>query len=183
MNESYTTGQFSVPRSAVLRAGLSRHTPLIAALVCVPVAVCVALALIFDLRWLIVMFMCLLIVSPMVLAFLYFRYALSPRCYPNSFPHTATIDEGGITLSGTIEIPALPDKDEPDSEQTEKKIERTVPLHLSASWGDIGAVGCTLHDVRVFLKGSPAGLIILPYSALEDADGCIRFMRAKANLQ
>lgn len=182
IEKTFTTGLFSVPRSTVLRAGLSRHTALLATLISVPVVVCVGLALALDLRWLIVMFMCLLIVSPMVLAFLYFRYALSPRCYPNSFPHTVTVDEQGILLNGTMEISALPDKDVEmtDSGQAERKTEDTVSLHLSTSWEEIWTVRCTLNDVRIFLKGSPAGMIILPYSVLEDADACIRLIRAKS---
>ncbi|MDE6668077.1 MAG: hypothetical protein K2K26_00170 [Muribaculaceae bacterium] len=49
------------------------------------------IAAIFDLRWLIVGLMILLIATPLMLALLYLNYGLRPACVANVLPHTVEL--------------------------------------------------------------------------------------------
>ena len=64
-----------------------------------PVALCGAMAIFIDVRFVIVAMMVLFIIMPMVLALLFFYYGLSPEARWSIMEKTATIDNDGITLS------------------------------------------------------------------------------------
>ena len=68
-----------------------------------PVALCAVLAIWFDVRFVIVALMVLLVVLPMILALLYFYYGFSPEARWSIMEKTATLDNEGITLSFTDE--------------------------------------------------------------------------------
>lgn len=68
-----------------------------------PVALCGALAIFIDVRFIIVALMVLFVILPMVLALLYFYYGLSPEARWSIMEKTATIDGSGIMLDFTDE--------------------------------------------------------------------------------
>ena len=64
----------------------------------VPVVPCL-IAGYFDLRFLIVAAAWLLIVMPGILAFVYFRHALSPEAARMTLPHVVTLTDAAITIT------------------------------------------------------------------------------------
>ena len=68
-----------------------------------PVAVCAALAVWIDVRFVIVALMVLLVVLPMILALLYFYYGFSPEARWSIMEKTASLSDEGLDLSFTDE--------------------------------------------------------------------------------
>lgn len=79
----------------------------------------------FDIRWLIAALMLVAIVAPMVMAFLYIMYALSPRCLPQVHPHRVTIEPEEIVIR--YRVKPLPPLENPEEVPEEKTIEVRVP--------------------------------------------------------
>ena len=68
-----------------------------------PVALCGVLAVWFDVRFVIVALMVLMVVLPMILALLYFYYGFSPEARWSIMDKSVTIGDAGITLEFTDE--------------------------------------------------------------------------------
>ena len=68
-----------------------------------PVAICGALAIFIDVRFIIVAMMILFIMLPMVLALLYFYYGFSPEARWSIMEKTAHVNDDGIALEFTDE--------------------------------------------------------------------------------
>lgn len=54
------------------------------------------LGVVMDLRWLVISLLIICVVTPMVLAFLYYYYGLRRGCYVNAVPHRIVIDDSGL---------------------------------------------------------------------------------------
>lgn len=88
---------FRVPRGVMIRKMAFRFArlPMTALSILIIAAAVVA---IFDIRWLIVALMLICIVTPMVMAWLYFYYGLRPECFVNILPHRVLINTKGIKV-------------------------------------------------------------------------------------
>ncbi len=73
-----------------------------------------------DLRWFVAGMMVVFIIIPMVLAFLYYYYALRKEFYVNMTPHRLLVGENGI--SAILRIAGQEDPDESGSEVTELEV-------------------------------------------------------------
>ncbi len=134
---------------------LSRYWP---ALV-LPVAICVAIGLVFDPAFTFVAFMLLCIVLPMVMMMLYFNHALTPEASMAVRPHIMAIgpDSG-------IDVTFAPDP------VTGREY---TPVHID--WQEISQAEIRSDDVVLRFHDRNFRYVIIPYSALigddDDPDG------------
>lgn len=55
--------------------------------------------IVVDIRWFILGLMVILIVLPMIAAFLYYTFALKPECYINTIEHNIEINQNGLDIT------------------------------------------------------------------------------------
>ena len=142
------TSEFRISRSRLLYTALMfRHGALFGGSVAFVVTAGFFLSIFVDWRFLLVAAMLLLIAVPGVMALLYFNYALSPRCFPEVWPHTVTFTDTGFKVEGTL--PPLP---APESD-AEDEVKRML---------------MTANGIILVLGTPPPGLLHIPYNALPE---------------
>lgn len=165
---TFTTAKYSVSRSRLLRSAVAvchgRHLCLVLGLLLV---IGVAFGLLIDWRFALVTAMLALVLAPGVLAFLFFNYALSPRCLPEVWPHTVTFTTDGFEVTATV--PPLPDAGGGDGTDAEEGRE-TPPARIgyAAAYTDVREVRAGVDGLVIRLAGTPPGLLHVPYSALPE---------------
>lgn len=111
--EAPATTVFRVGRAKMmLNLAMQRGAPIICILALLILAG-IILALTVDIRWGILALMIVFIVTPMVMAFLYFYYGLRPESFVNVMPHKVFFFPGEAVV--TLLIP----EDEPEQEKDE----------------------------------------------------------------
>lgn len=159
--ECIQTVEFAVSRGRLLCSALKMGWGVLATVVVALVFVAgLTLGLLVDLRWILVAFMLLLVVAPGVLALLYLNYALSPRCLPEVYRHTVCLSDNRIEVKG--HIPPLLSEEGEDVSKESKVIGYVV------SYSDVAKVKPGLKGLVLELKGTPPGLLHLPYEVLPD---------------
>lgn len=103
-----------------------------------------------DMRWLVAALMLVMVAVPAVLLFLFIHYGMSPRCLPMVYPHTVLLNDSGIHVRATV--PGEP----------------VHTLKLDAAWSDVARARAGLKALTIKLKGTPPGLLYIPYDALPD---------------
>ena len=161
-----TTEEFFISKGALMRAVIGLRCRWALCVLAGVLLAAVGLAVFVDLRWAIVALMVVFIVAPGLLAFGYIWYALSPRCLVNTYPHSVTVDDAGLATEARIEV------------RDEEKVEYRY-LSVRAVWGDVARVRVRLSQLVIELKGTPVGILIIPYESMPDADAFVKFVLAR----
>ena len=170
----------------------------------------IALAFLIDLRYVIVAMMVLLILVPMMMAFLYIYYGLAPGCWQNIIEKELEIVDDGINVKMYIypkkdkidEQDSKPivdkwadfDKEE-DSESTEEvedsTAEESMPepdvevLHRNRliRWNEIKQMKVSTDRIFLTLTDRPLGFLHIPISSLSDATAFIQVLKSRISVK
>ncbi|MBQ5724350.1 MAG: hypothetical protein IIV64_09190 [Muribaculaceae bacterium] len=170
----------------------------------------IALAFLIDLRYVIVAMMVLLILVPMMMAFLYIYYGLAPGCWQNIIEKELEIVDDGINVKMYIypkkdkidEQDSKPivdkwadfDKEE-DSESTEEVedsiAEESMPepdvevLHRNRliRWNEIKQMKVSTDRIFLTLTDRPLGFLHIPISSLSDATAFIQVLKSRISVK
>lgn len=161
-----TVAPLRMSRGAFLRtlARMKARRPL--ALLATAVTAAVAAGIFIDVRWSIVALMLVTVVAPMIMAFLYIVWAISPRCLHNVHPHAAKIYPEHLSISYTVTSPPAEEGEEPQT----RTVEETIPAREIVSF----RVG--MNEVTVTMR-SPFGFIVLPYDRASDPETLLKWLR------
>lgn len=165
---TFTTAEYSVSRSRLLRSAVVLcHARQLYTSLGLLLVIGVALGLFVNWRFALVTAMLALVLAPGALAFLFFNYALSPRCLPEVWPHTVTFGPDGFEVRATV--PPLPQTEDSDGTNPEEEKEAS-PTHIgyAARYGDVCEVRVGVEGLVIRLAGTPPGLLHVPYSALPE---------------
>lgn len=139
-------------------ASLKCRVPLIAlGIALLALTIC---GVLIDIRLLIVVFMLLTIVLPALMCFLYFAYAMSPRCIPCIHEHHAELFPGELRIVYTILLP--PNEEADDDAPVKREVTLRVPL------ADISSCRAGLNEFTLTMR-RPFGLLKIRYADLPDA--------------
>lgn len=153
------THEFKISRGRLLRSALfTWHSRLVWIILAALIFAGSLCAVFIDWRWALVTAMVILVLTPGVMALMYINYALSPRCVPEVYDHKVKFDDKGFTVTARL-LPLNPD-DENEKPRT---------LSYTASYTDVAQCRYTADAMVLVLRGTPPGLVHIPYSALEDA--------------
>lgn len=136
----------------------------------VAIMICGGLAVIGGWRWCVVALMLVFLIAPMLMAYLYFAYALRPEIFFNPQMHTAEVADGKLN----IHIALRPDKVE-DDKSTEEGSEpewRSVSFALS----EIGQYSVGMDSVRIPIGNK--GWLWLPKRAFPDDRHFRQFLKS-----
>lgn len=122
-----------------------------------------------DIRYAIVALMLVTVVAPMIMAFLYIVYAISPRCLQNV--HRRRVEIFPSHLAVTYEVPGFPTDDDDEPEPEPRLVRFDVPV------GELTSARMRPADVLVTMR-SPFGFIVLPYDDASDQDALVKWTRA-----
>jgi nitrogen regulatory protein PII-like uncharacterized protein len=170
----------------------------------------IALAFLIDLRYVIVAMMVLLILVPMMMAFLYIYYGLAPGCWQNIIEKELEIVDDGINVKMYIypkkdkidEQDSKPivdkwadfDKEE-DTESTEEvedsTAEESMPeldvevLHRNRliRWNEIKQMKVSTDRIFLTLTDRPLGFLHIPISSLSDATAFIQVLKSRISVK
>lgn len=149
------TGFFRMPQSAFVSLLARKYAP-----IAFPAAAIVIaggfVGAFFDMRAIILALMAVFILTPMLLAFLYFKYALSKGCMTNTLNHSICFS------THEIRVDILPRQFD-DEEET-----KTVSYAFSLE--NVKKVSATASELIVHLSGSDNGFLWIPYSAFLSPD-------------
>lgn len=148
------TGRFSMPHTAFAKALLMRHGLGWAVIMC-----CMALAAVLasvitsDMRWLLVGLMIVFIVTPLLLAILYFNHGLRTTAVINVQPHRIAV----TTEALNVEMFVMPDPDDDTS------LERTVRYAFPKA--DIAPYSTDGEGIFIPVLRPEKGWLFIPYSS------------------
>lgn len=170
----------------------------------------IALAFLIDLRYVIVAMMVLLILVPMMMAFLYIYYGLAPGCWQNIIEKELEIVDDGINVKMYIypkkdkidEQDSKPivdkwadfDKEE-DTESTEEVEDSTAEesmheldvevLHRNRliRWNEIKQMKVSTDRIFLTLTDRPLGFLHIPISSLSDATAFIQVLKSRISVK
>ncbi|MEE1367015.1 MAG: hypothetical protein UHE93_10115 [Muribaculaceae bacterium] len=170
----------------------------------------IALAFLIDLRYVIVAIMVLLILVPMMMAFLYIYYGLAPGCWQNIIEKELEIVDDGINVKMYIypkkdkidEQDSKPivdkwadfDKEE-DTESTEEvedsTAEESMPepdvevLHRNRliRWNEIKQMKVSTDRIFLTLTDRPLGFLHIPISSLSDPTAFIQVLKSRISVK
>lgn len=108
-----------------------------------------------DVRFLIIALMVVLIVSPMMLVFLYYSYGLRKECFVNIIPHTVSVEED------SVKVKIYTDRDSEDENEWKYR-------EIFFPKGDFGKYRVDGDAVEFELGKPKRGFLWLPLSAYED---------------
>lgn len=153
------TETFRISRTALLSQALRAMSPAIWGVAAGLLVLGTGLAITVDWRWALVTAMLLLVLVPALLAFLFFNYALSPRCLPQTYPHTVTFGDDGFEVRATV--PPLPSRDG-------EEVTDATPKHIgyNAVYGDVTKVRLGTGGMTITLRGNPPGILHIPLEML-----------------
>jgi len=136
-----------------------------------PLAILGALLVIFillgcllDMRLLIIGLMIPAIILPMVMAFLYFSYALSPRCLPCVHPHQIEFYHHSLTICYLVSAPV------DGHPEAVRRVRVDVPR------ADVS--GYTVHPegITIFMR-APFGMLLIPADGETHLDFVLNWVR------
>lgn len=165
---TFTTAEYSVSRSRLLRSAVVVcHARQLFITLALLLFTGTLLGLFVDWRFALVTAMLALVLAPGALSFLFFKYALSPRCLPEVWPHTVTFTPDGFEVRATV--PPLPQTENPQGTNPEEEME-VSPTHIGyvAGYGDVREVRVGVEGLVIRLAGTPPGLLHVPYSVLSE---------------
>lgn len=169
MNNKSLTSKFRIPHSKFI---VLLFRQVAGKWLWIPVSILIisiTLGITLDMRYLIVALMALLILTPMLLAFLYFYYGLAPGCWTNIIEKELNISTQGIELLMYIS----------QKESSEKGCEETViKRKQTIKWTDIRTLKLSPNSVTLLLKKDYKGFIIIPHSAFTDDESQRKFTDA-----
>ena len=170
----------------------------------------IALAFLIDLRYVIVAMMVLLILVPMMMAFLYIYYGLAPGCWQNIIEKELEIVDDGINVKMYI-YPKKDKIDEQDSkpivdkwadfdkvedeESTEEvedsTAEESMPepdvevLHRNRliRWNEIKQMKVSTDRIFLTLTDRPLGFLHIPISSLSDTTAFIQVLKSRISVK
>ena len=170
----------------------------------------IALAFLIDLRYVIVAMMVLLILVPMMMAFLYIYYGLAPGCWQNIIEKELEIVDDGINVKMYI-YPKKDKIDEQDSKQIVDKwadfdkeedtesteevedstAEESMPepdaevLHRNRliCWNEIKQMKVSSDRIFLTLTDRPLGFLHIPISSLSDATAFIQVLKSRISVK
>ena len=170
----------------------------------------IALAFLIDLRYVIVARMVLLILVPMMMAFLYIYYGLAPGCWQNIIEKELEIVDDGINVKMYI-YPKKDKIDEQDSkpivdkwadfdkvedeESTEEvedsTAEESIPeldaevLHRNRliRWNEIKQMKVSTDRIFLTLTDRPLGFLHIPISSLSDTTAFIQVLKSRISVK
>ena len=170
----------------------------------------IALAFLIDLRYVIVAMMVLLILVPMMMAFLYIYYGLAPGCWQNIIEKELEIVDDGINVKMYI-YPKKDKIDEQDSkpivdkwadfdkvEDTESTdevedstAEESMPepdvevLHRNRliRWNEIKQMKVSTDRIFLTLTDRPLGFLHIPISSLSDPTAFIQVLKSRISVK
>lgn len=149
------TGFFRMSQSAFVRMLAGKYIP-----VAIPVAAAVVIGgiagALFDVRVIILALMALLIIAPMLMAFLYFNYALKPGCVANTLNHCLSFSQEEIR----VEITPRPLGDDDKQQTVIQRFDIATVSRINAS----------SSAITIILGGKEDGFIWIPYSAFLSPD-------------
>lgn len=150
---------FKIPHSSILTYLLMREGFLILLFLGTLTLLSIVLSIFVDLRFIAIAFLIIAVITPMVIAYLYFYHALKPLISFNVLPHTVTKAKGDLLI--TIRISFA--KNESSDSDTNKITEReNLPKHEEGQFRKI--------TIPIDTLGSPEeykGKIYLPISGKE----------------
>lgn len=153
-----TTVQFKSSRSQLLRTALLTHRFIaVWCLLAMLIIAGLTLSIVADWRWALVTAMVILVLAPGVMALLYIDCMFSPRTLPGAYPHTVCFTDDAIEVKATV--PPLPD--EAPGQEPKK-------LAYTAAYTEVAKLRLRLNDMAIIIKGSPPGIILVPYDKLPD---------------
>ena len=170
----------------------------------------IALAFLIDLRYVIVAMMVLLILVPMMMAFLYIYYGLAPGCWQNIIEKELEIVDDGINVKMYI-YPKKDKIDEQDSkpivdkwadfdkvedeestdEVEDSTAEESMPepdaevLHRNRliRWNEIKQMKVSTDRIFLTLTDRPLGFLHIPISSLSDATAFIQVLKSRISVK
>lgn len=160
--EYISTRPYRMPKSQFLRWLIFEKMVIPLLLISALIVVAIIVGIIFDLRFLIVGAMIVFIIAPMLIAFAYIIYGMSPRCYPNTTLHTLDFHSDKIVMRWKTAIFNPEDEDVPkEAEMREMSV--IIPI-AEINQCSFGLKGLTLH-----LKGRPYGFVYAPYETFPES--------------
>lgn len=140
----------------------------------------ILLSVFIDIRWLIIALMLVFIISPMILAFLFFYYGMNSVSTLNATHHNVEFHDNKIVVNIFMNDspPSLPDKnDVPDEEGSgfneEIKFEKRSQITIDCSYIKNYIVGTNAVILRTNVSGD--GFLIIPMKVFDDTN---RFIQA-----
>lgn len=130
------------------------------------IAVGLVMTFVWDIRMLIVTMMFVLIVAPMLLAFLYIYYGLSPGCWLNIIEKIIKVSERGIELRLYI-----PKKIDVADESEVEIIEQARYI----DWGEVKMIKRDFKYLIICMKERPLSFIYVPYTVFQTDEECVEF--------
>ncbi len=122
-------------------------------------------AILSSLIWILVSAMLVLIVFPMMVAFLYISYGLKQECYSNAMPHRVMISSEGIRLKVDV-MPKVTDAEE-------EEIQEILPLRQYEIFfpkPTIGKYSVEKEGITVRTEPPMKGFVWLPYSSFSSME-------------
>ena len=170
----------------------------------------IALAFLIDLRYVIVAMMVLLILVPMMMAFLYIYYGLAPGCWQNIIEKELEIVDDGINVKMYI-YPKKDKIDEQDSkpivdkwadfdkvedeESTEEVEDSTAEESMPEPdvevlyrnrlirWNEIKQMKVSTDRIFLTLTDRPLGFLHIPISSLSDTTAFIQVLKSRISVK
>lgn len=170
----------------------------------------IALAFLIDLRYVIVAMMVLLILVPMMMAFLYIYYGLAPGCWQNIIEKELEIVDDGINVKMYI----YPKKDKIDEQDSKPVVDKwadfdkvedaesaegvedtsavgSMPepdvevLHRNRliKWNEIKQMKVSTDRIFLLLTDRPLGFLHIPISSLSDATAFIQVLKSRISVK
>lgn len=117
--------------------------------------------IVVDIRWFIVGLMVILIILPMISAFLYYTFALKPECYVNIVEHDIELNENGIKVNMLFE-----------EEKTRTEV---------FEYNDFARIDLGPKSLNLIMRKPRKGFIWVPFSAFEtdDTEAAIEYLFQK----
>lgn len=150
-NIAFSTKTFTTSPAVYIRCLLGVWFKRYGVWIVLPVAVCGVMGAVADIRWVIVAMMIIFLLTPMLLAYLYFYYMLTPEARRAIMPMQLSLHADGAL---DIAYQPLPDSDSPTH----------APEHLPA-----GTVKRTIErrrHIALVLAGPRLAFILVPTTAL-----------------
>lgn len=150
-NSAFSTNPFTTSPAVYIRCLLGMWFKRYGVWVVLPVIICAVLGAVADIRWFIAAMMIVFLLTPMLLAYLYFYYMLTPEARRAIMPMQLALHADGAL---DITYQPLPDSDTPAH----------APEHLPA--GTVKRTILRKRHLALVLSGPRLAFILVPKSAL-----------------
>lgn len=159
--------------------------------------VAIILSVVADLTYAIVALMTLLILMPLVMAFLYIYYGLQPNCWMNILDKEISFLQSGIELKMFIKRKLAEEESLPtnvdDSEETiveddhsisEEKVDESIKYEIDErtriiEWNEIENIKISTDGIILGISGKYKGFLYIPISAIYNFSEFLDELRLK----